>query len=104
MRAIATVLNDGIVVLTLLHQGEFHVILDPRERWSPDGGEREAEPRHDVAAVEVVRGAERVWRRGAAQPDTLRLRPRCNEAVSLSEQRRLFLEWWGAGPALPRAA
>ena len=75
MRAIATVLNDGIVVLTLLHQGEFHVILDPRERWSPDGGEREAEPRHDVAAVEVVRDAARVWRCGAAQPNILRPRP-----------------------------
>ena len=104
MRTIATILNEGIVVLALLHQGEFHGLLDLRKRWLPGGGEREEEARHDVAALKVVRDAERVWRRGAAQPDTLRLRPRCNEAVSLSEQRRLFLDWWGAGPALPRAA
>ena len=99
MCAIATILNDGIVVLALLHQGECHGLLDPRERRSPNGGEREAEPRHDVAAVEVVRDVEWVWRRSAAQPP-----PRCNEAVSLSEQRRLFLEWWGEVYALPRAA
>ncbi len=68
--------------------------LDPRERWSLDGREREAEPRHDVAALEVARGAERMWRRGAAQPPPP---PCCNEAASLGVQRRLFTGTLGRG-------
>ncbi len=33
--------------------------------------------------------------------DHLRSRTRCNEAVSLADQRRLFQERWGAVCALP---
>jgi len=81
-------------VLALLHQGEFHGLLELRERWSPDGGEREAEPRHDVAAVEVVHGAERVWRRGAAQPDILRPRPASTKLPRWANNAASF---WNAG-------